>query len=487
MAHSHSKWSKRDLLTVIFRFKRRGIAVFGCTLLLVIVGLCVCPRKYSSEAKLLVRLGRENLALDPTATTGAMVSINNTRDAEINSVILSLSSRSNIDKVLDAIGDKAEFSSPLARERALTSLTNSISVSSPKNSTLVVLSSLASSPERAQQIVQALLDVGLSEHVRINRQKGSHGFFAEQSALLKSELDAASTSLRDAKNKYGIASLEGRRNSLQQQISSVELQQQESKAALAASEAKIAEVQKEVENLPTQMVQQMVGGSPNNGLSNMRQKLYELQTREQALLSRKTEEHPDVKAIQEQVRTSKQILDAETPLHGQATSALLTTEKAQAASLKARDISLAEEHKQLTTQLKDLNDHELKIVELERRVKLLDANYETYAKGLEQARIDDALKNEGISNLSVVQTPSFVPKPAVPKTGLTLMLGFLAAVGGAIGVVVLSEFLDESIHTADGAERHLNRKVFVSLPHLANPLTVLSTSAASSNRGRLYV
>jgi uncharacterized protein involved in exopolysaccharide biosynthesis len=231
----------------------------------------------------------------------------------------------------------------------------------------------------------------------------------------------------------------------------------------------------------------MVGGSPNNGLSNMRQKLYELQTREQALLSRKTEEHPDVKAIQEQVRTSKQILDAETPLHGQATSALLTTEKAQAASLKARDNSLAEEHKQLASQLNDLNDHELKIVELERRVKLLDANYETYAKGLEQARIDDALKNEGISNLSVVQTPSFVPKPSVPKTGLTLILAVLAAAGGAIGVMFLSEFLDESIHSTDGAERHLNRRVFVSLPRLASPLVELSGSATSNDRGRLYV
>src|SRR3954462_1623263 len=228
MAHPHSKFSKRDLLTVIFRFKRRGIAVFGCTLLVAIVGLCVCPRKYSSEAKLLVRLGRENLALDPTATTGSVVSLKNTRDAEINSVILSLSSRSSMEKVLDLISVKSEVSSPLARERALGELSKNISVSSPKNSTLVVLSSLASSPERAQQIVQALLDVGLSEHVRINRQKGSHGFFAEQSALLKSELDAASTSLRDAKNKYGIASLEGRRNSLQQQINSVELQQQES-------------------------------------------------------------------------------------------------------------------------------------------------------------------------------------------------------------------------------------------------------------------
>jgi uncharacterized protein involved in exopolysaccharide biosynthesis len=487
MAHSHSKSSLRDLLNVVFRFKRRGLTVFGCTLLMAIVGLFVCPRKYSSEAKLLVRLGRENLALDPTATTGAMVSLNSTRDAEINSVILSLSSRSNFEKVLDAISDKSEVASPLARERALTELSKSISVSSPKNSTLIALSSLASSPQRAQQIVQALLDVGLTEHVRINRQKGSYGFFAEQSALLKSQLDAASTSLRDAKNKYGIASLEGRRNSLQQQISSVELQQQESKAALAASEAKIAEIQKEVENLPTHMIQQMVGGSPNTGLSNMRQKLYELQTREQALLSRKTAEHPDVKAIQEQVRTSKQILDAETPLHGQATSALLTTEKAQAASFKARDNSLTKEHKQLTTQLRDLNDHELKIVELERSVRLLDANYETYAKGLEQARIDDALKNEGISNLSVVQTPSFVPKPCVPKTGLTLMLALLAAAGGAIGVVFLSDFFDESVHSAEGAERRLNRRVFVSLPRIASPITELSRSAVSNDRGRLYV
>src|SRR3954462_11484023 len=111
MAHSHSKWSKRDLLTVIFRFKRRGIAVFGCILMLVVVGFCVCPRKYSSEAKLLVRLGRENLALDPTATTNAMVSLTNTRDAELNSVILSLSSRSNMEKVLEIISDKSEISS----------------------------------------------------------------------------------------------------------------------------------------------------------------------------------------------------------------------------------------------------------------------------------------------------------------------------------------------------------------------------------------
>src|SRR3954454_24445085 len=122
MAHLSSKWSKREILRVFFRFKRRALGVFGFTVFAAMVGLCLCPRKYASEAKLLVRLGRENLALDATATTGALVSLNNTREAEINSVILSLSSRSNIEQVLEKISDAKEIESPAAREQAIRKL-----------------------------------------------------------------------------------------------------------------------------------------------------------------------------------------------------------------------------------------------------------------------------------------------------------------------------------------------------------------------------
>jgi uncharacterized protein involved in exopolysaccharide biosynthesis len=148
---------------------------------------------------------------------------------------------------------------------------------------------------------------------------------------------------------------------------------------------------------------------------------------------------------------------------------------------------LAEEHKQLLTQIEDLNKHELDIVELERRVKLLDANYETYAKGVEQSRIDDALKAEGISNLSVIQTPSFVPKPTMPKTGLTLIAALLAAIGGAFGVVLLSDHLDETIHSAAGAERQLNRKVLAVLPCPTTSRRDISQPIGMNDGGRLYV
>ena len=47
--------------------------------------LTFLPRKYESEAKLFLRLGRESVALDPTATTGATMQIQETRDDEIDS------------------------------------------------------------------------------------------------------------------------------------------------------------------------------------------------------------------------------------------------------------------------------------------------------------------------------------------------------------------------------------------------------------------
>ena len=177
----------------------------------------------------------------------------------------------------------------------------------------------------------------------------------------------------------------------------------------------------------------------------MRQKLFELQWQEQ-LLSTRTPRHPDVLAIRQQVREVQRILDREMPKHDEAATALLTAERSQLASLSGRDESLVAERENYDA-TQDLNKHEVEIVELERRVKLLDANYETYAKGLEQSRIDEALKHDGISNLSVIQSPSFVATPAIPKKGLTLILAFFAAIGGGLGTIFLSDYLDETIHS----------------------------------------
>ena len=56
----------------------------GLVLTLLYLGLA--SREYQSDAKLFVRIGRESVALDPTATTGQFMPIVDTRGSEIFAV-----------------------------------------------------------------------------------------------------------------------------------------------------------------------------------------------------------------------------------------------------------------------------------------------------------------------------------------------------------------------------------------------------------------
>ena len=65
------------------------------------------PRQYRSEAKLFVRIGRENVGLDATTTLGQsspVTSLPMSREEEINTVVAILESRGLLEKVVDSIG-----------------------------------------------------------------------------------------------------------------------------------------------------------------------------------------------------------------------------------------------------------------------------------------------------------------------------------------------------------------------------------------------
>ena len=67
--------SLRDLYYVLFRHRRKIFLFFAAVVVTVTVGTFMSPEIYRSEAKLLVRLGRESVSLDPTATTGQIVNV----------------------------------------------------------------------------------------------------------------------------------------------------------------------------------------------------------------------------------------------------------------------------------------------------------------------------------------------------------------------------------------------------------------------------
>jgi len=66
---------------------RRMATFFVVAMTIVVIGLTVCPRKYISESRLFVRVGRENIGLDTTATTGQTISLAESRENEITSIL----------------------------------------------------------------------------------------------------------------------------------------------------------------------------------------------------------------------------------------------------------------------------------------------------------------------------------------------------------------------------------------------------------------
>ncbi len=198
-----------------------------------------CPPKYLSESKLLVRAGRENSTLDPTATLGReqLLAVPSTRESDINSAIEVLNSRALAEKLVDALGSGAiletavEQAAPadsatrasheskqeqanlrsrstdmrralpsmaerMQRDRAVHRLLGTLEVTAVHNSNVIRLSYEAASPEAAQAVLAKTIAIFLEEYVRLNRPAGASQFFEDQEARLRGALGQAEESLR---------------------------------------------------------------------------------------------------------------------------------------------------------------------------------------------------------------------------------------------------------------------------------------------------
>ena len=95
--------TKRDVAHTLFRQLRKIILVFCSIIALAIAFLAIAPRSYTSEATMLMRVGRESVALDPTATTGQTIMLQKTQADEVHSALSILSSRNVLERVVEEV------------------------------------------------------------------------------------------------------------------------------------------------------------------------------------------------------------------------------------------------------------------------------------------------------------------------------------------------------------------------------------------------
>lgn len=491
-AQQGGRFSLRDALRVLFRHRRKAMVAFAVILTLAVVGLVVAPRTYVSEAKLFVRIGRESVALDPAATVGTTVSLQDSRESEIRSVMDVLQSRVLMEKVVQRLGpdsilhgldtldgenqnghvarSKASgwglrgvakrmlaFVIPLdevsPKEQAVRTLQKSVWVDAAKKSNVISIACKAGSPQLAQKILQTLVDVYRDQHVAVNATE-SYEFFERQTELLRKELLSATEALGQLKSELGITSIADQRQLLETQLTNLNKDIHDTTAAISASEARLSALRPQVSEEEQEPVSHVAAATTTMAVDQMRDTLYRLQIQEREMRAKYQPEHPALQAIQEQVRGVEQILGRQA----------LLVETAQLATLRARLATLQESLNQTRRQLLQLNQNEVAVSQLERRVELLRNTYQKYSELTEQARVAKALDSEQVTNIKVVQPPSFVAKAASPKPSLVLLLGIFAATFGGLTIAILAECFDHSFQTPEQVESVLHLPVLVAIP-----------------------
>ena len=497
---AHSNVDVRDVCRVLFRHKRKMIVFFCTALALAVLCVIVYPRTYMSEARLLVRLGKESVALDPTATLSQTVNVEGSRESEINSEIEILRSRVLLEDVIERLGPDGILGSPGPgeggwmqtilgsatavsawligdigpAERAIKKLESVIWVSTPRKSNVISVGCFDRDPVQAQRIVQAFLDSYLLRHVKANRNPASYEFFVDQSNLLRQQLEQATQELRDAKNETGLVSIEGRRESVQAQTDAIEVAMLANQRDLSSSEAKIAALKKALQDLPPQLVAEETGGMPNVAGDLMRSELYKLQILKEDASSRLTSEHPQAIVLRRQLAETQKIFDEQearrslttrklSPVH-QGVHAELMSAQALDAAQKAEAQTLERQYAAIQSRIRTLNDNDFHIAELTRRTELVENNYRSYTNNLEQARIDQALETGRVSNINVVQPASFVAKPTSPRFQIVFILGLIVGTLGAVLLAFGAEYFDRSVKTPEQIEHELGIPVLFSIP-----------------------
>jgi len=467
----------------------------------------VSPRTYISQARLFVRLGRESVSLDPTATTGATIAVSDTREHEINSVMEMINNQAVLMDVVRALGAEtvlgrgpvpprdelahrltatldsesddalSRHQPTLAEEKALKRLQKIITSDLPKKSSVINLTCKADSPELARSILEVFLTAFRTHHVRANRANGSLPFFEEQARVLKQELESATAELVAAKNDVGVISLEERSRAIEGELTRIRTQLQETRAEQAAAEATRLDLERKQDRIPQWQIAQEVVGQPEDALGATRRTLYDLQIKERELLTRYTQYHPLVSAVRRQIDQAERLLSTDSPSPIAQTMRIpdpgwqqvqlqLLEQESTAEALRGKSVELVHQLDELNAERNRLNREEGQIRRLQQQVDVLQASYGEYLNKREQARVGKALGQDGISNVNVIQPASYVSEAVAPQRKVLLSLGvFVAIVSAALAAMVVDSF-----GTTDVAD-HFQAGVAAEIPNRTAPQT----------------
>lgn len=474
----------RDLLAVGFRHKRAFALCFCGVLLGTMLAALLMPPTYRSETRILVKHER----VDPIVSadqTAPMVQGRNDEvtEEQMNSEAALVTSDDVLRRTVVACGLQNRKSlvgwifgrtEEQKIAKAVDRLQSSLKVEPVRKSNLISISYESSDPRQAATVLSTLAKAYIEKHLEVHRPPGQLKFFEQETERYRADLENAEDQLKQfAQEQGGVAPTLARDITLQK-LSDFNASLEQTRADMASTTQRIHDLEKQAGTTPERLTTQVKESDDASVLQQLKSALLTLELKRTELL---TKYQPTYRLVQE---VDKQIADTRTsiaseeskPLRDAVTDqnptyAWIGTELAKAradySGLQAREAATQAIVTMYQAKARDLEEKDLAQHDLARTAKADEDNYLLYLHKREEARMADALDEQRILNVAIVDNPVTPSLPTSEKWRFGF-IGVLLAFALSVGAVFMVEYLDPSLRTPSEVVSELNIPVLAAVP-----------------------
>ncbi len=461
----------RSVLYSLFKHRRLVIGVFLLVFLASATVAFIRPRTWRANTKIIVKLG-ETAQLAPAEAPSRSINLPLNADV-VNTEAEIVKSRQVLEETVAKLGIKPEPGTDLAT--MIDGMQKALTVAPAPSSNVLQISYLGRAPDRAAKMVNTITDVYIDHHNQAYRNEGVRSFYGEQLRILETQMKDAQHRLRDYLRKTNVVDVEQEVHILNQDLAEAEKALKGHRAKIIGVQSKLDEVEAQLAKTPTHVpYQEQYKANPL--IQTFKDKLAQLEIdRYQAMQAYMPDDRhvkdkdEEIANIQKRVHEEKdRLLDTqmfqENEIYRELQRNYLTI-KASLADLQVREAPMTEHVGYLKKRVQELRDERFMINNLKQDADEKTYAFDLYWKKQEEARITEAMKNQSIVNVSVVEhaTP-----PTQPENGLLLPL-LLGVLGGAIvasGMAIAVEYVNRRLRFEEEVERYLELPVLAVIPDL---------------------
>lgn len=506
--------SFRDFLRLFFIFKNVFKVTAIVTFIVIVLGAFLLPSKYESNARLLVKPGRENSTLpievsnrqtlfspstqrDPVVDeekllTGQLIiskvadyylTMSDDYQPESSWESFKLSLKKNAEGVKEALRNVFVFLHILEEkpvvDRLAERLEKNFSVDHESGSAVMEVSFKWGSPAAAEKILNQWIIFYQEERTRSLSRNSLQSFY-------EGEMQLADKNISDIKNElqkhYKDINSVGAKESLENitdQMNRLTDLKVEKSNEIAGLKTVIKSSEEEMKKQPLEILSEREI-SLNPTQLDLKLKLNALKDEHSRALRVYLPKAPQVLQIEQSIVDVEMLINKENTrlersqnrVHNPILSSLqdsIVTDRLRLSKLSSEISDINNKIDELIESRSNVLTSEPVINRLLMQLGTAERSYELYSDNLEKARIDKALDDNLISNIAVIEPAKAKLSRVFPKTLLMLLISIPISLIAGLLMIYISYLMDQRIHDADNFEERFDIPLWGVLPSLENP------------------